>query len=813
MKSTCGISSRGLVPGIVAEGAANGPSARERSPAERPGGRAARRPLAADVSSPTMGGGPRWLAPVAGLALSFGSLVGALNPCSTETLVRTGKLFPKEGADLEDKLTFESVSPLLIRHPCNYNLALFLGIHVFLTRNNFESSLIPLSIPKSMQVGIPKISAATFSSSRVVMVINGKVFGYEYDKKTWSTAKGVETKVSALSSECCCYSIEYHCSVNSMNYLEGAFYFHSVSNTGLLYSNGVDQGVFRFTSSPLGRMVLLPFSMAFSETVTCLRPPGLKGIIICWTKRDMKISFNSGQTMDPVILLKTQNFPHTSFSAANSTLIYVTASESELAALTEDYQLFYGSMGMQQTTLIQIKKESVWSNGTAFMFLRPGILEIIKPMEDPGLRAFDFDQCTVNIQPLILGIKPSLQDCPMEILSGQFANQMYVIDLGEKIELNAAFVPKPSRGTFPMVTVSNPHSLGFQADILENGYTSDGNIRFILKITLVQQHISERAEKDFTASEKLSSLSTVTVDIANKGISCIDLQPLTALIVLGCPLNKRIEIVRDITICNKGIMNAKVLTENFSFTISKNIYDPSLLGGENAAKQDLVFMYNYTQMGCPALVYYNFPWLPQLELWHGQNFLGHITSEFVMLEVNGIFDYTYLLSVKEAKCESQPQNWTSIMKSSRHKTPFSWNRENYITCYQKNSKAPLKWLELRYEVLGGSTSNRVIFAKRNGYYIFSVSVVDPNISYCNLSTVFSVYVYGALPHSAIPAVPVAAILSLILLFSLYVTYKEPKRLHTLGKTHWKIFHKSLSSTLNNLNRGGRYSHRRVRTKW
>ncbi|XP_038596165.1 cation channel sperm-associated protein subunit delta isoform X2 [Tachyglossus aculeatus] len=766
--------------------------------------------------------GLRWPLPVALLALSFCFVVGARRFCSTEALVRTGKLFPKEGTADGDNLFFDSVTPLLIRHPCNQELALFVGHQVFLSKNNFESSLIPLSIPKKMQAGIPKISSIIYSSSRLVMIINGKVFGYDYNKKTWDAARGVETKVSTLSGEHCCYSVEYHCSTvshyiyaYSRGKLDDSSHIYFSTSAGLEFEELVleNKGVFKFTRHPLGKIMLSPFTMAFSETVTSLRPPGLKGIIIFWTKRDMKISFNCGQTMDPVIIWRTRRFPHTSISAINSSLFYVTASETELAALTEDYQLFYGSMGLQQTTLIHIKRESLWVNGSAFMFLRTGVLEIIKPLKDPGLRAFDFDQCTVNIQTLVFGADPKLPECPMEILSGQFSNQMYVIDLGENMELSAAFVPKPSRGTFPIVTVSNPHSLGFQVQILENGYTSDGNIQFILKIALVQQHISEKTEKDFTSSQKLSSLSTVTVDIAYKGVSCIDLQPLTALIVLGCPLNKRIEVVRDITVCNRGIMNTKVLVENFAYTISKKIYDPSLMGGENEAKEDRVVPYNYTQMGCPALVYHNFPWRPQLELWHDQTFLGYITSEFVILEVNGIFDYTYLLSVKEAKCESQPQNWTSVIKSSRHKTPFSWNRENYVSCHQNNSEAPLKWLGLPYEVLGGSTSNRVVFARRNGYYIFSISVVDHNISYCNLSTTFSIYVYGALPRSVIPAIPVGAVLSVLGFFSLYMTYREPNKLQMIEESKWTLLNKSLGSTLNNLTRDGRRSPRRVLAKW
>lgn len=59
-----------------------------------------------------------------------------------------------------------------------------------------------------------------------------------------------------------------------------------------------------------------------------------------------------------------------------------------------------------------------------------------------------------------------------------------------------------------------------------------------------------------------------------------------------------------------------------------------------------------------------------------------IQAEFVLLEVNGLFTYTYSLTASTALCRSQPQNWTTIMSDAGDKGLFSWNREVALTLPQ-----------------------------------------------------------------------------------------------------------------------------------
>lgn len=54
-------------------------------------------------------------------------------------------------------------------------------------------------------------------------------------------------------------------------------------------------------------------------------------------------------------------------------------------------------------------------------------------------------------------------------------------------------------------------------------------------------------------------------------------------------------------------------------------------------------------------------------------------AEYVLLELNGLFTYTYSLTAGAALCRAQPQNWTSIMRNASEERPFAWDREVVVT--------------------------------------------------------------------------------------------------------------------------------------
>ena len=75
------------------------------------------------------------------------------------------------------------------------------------------------------------------------------------------------------------------------------------------------------------------------------------------------------------------------------------------------------------------------------------------------------------------------------------------------------------------------------------------------------------------------------------------------------------------------------------------------------------------------------PGLPQPRLyvpcprWREGKFQEVVEAEYVLLEMNGLFTYTYSLTAGTAGCSAQPQNWTTITQMAGNTAPFSWDRE------------------------------------------------------------------------------------------------------------------------------------------
>uniref|UniRef100_A0A667H861 Cation channel sperm-associated auxiliary subunit delta n=1 Tax=Lynx canadensis TaxID=61383 RepID=A0A667H861_LYNCA len=735
--------------------------------------------------------------------------------------VRTGKVFHVSQQSQGDHLYFSSGTPRLIKHPCKKNIALYLGRQIFFTRDNFKSSLLPLSLPTSIKVGIPEVTSAHIAGSVLLLVVNQKVYVYDYEANSWNASIGIEHPVSHISGDNCCYSGHPFCvdisnSVfaylhgdqisqthvyfsNTRGYtfqkfayerqaelvgsLGGVFYFHSLSQVGLLL---IDQGkaMFSYSEHPLNRSLGLPFD--YNGTLDILITPGQKGILIFWFEKSLLVSGNAGvivfsQLVRFVTVLSTE----TALISILFCLVSFLLDQNELAVLTRENSLYYGSLGILPSSLIKFSGQNIWSQEAAVMFTDVGQVEILTPLPDPMFPAFDFQRCPMNVQEILMDPQLQVDVCKVELLQGEFDNRMYSIDMNSKLQLTALMIPRPGRSPVPLAMVSNPHSLGLQVAIYEDGYTYDGNTKHRLNISLRQQHHWGRANPNFTSSIKKPTVSTITLDVANKEISCVDLKPLV------CP-----KFSLKISACSNGILDPVGLQDNYSYIIEKEAYDPNFRG--QMSREDLVVNYRYEKLGCPRLVYYNTPWRPVVELWREGKFQEVTKAEFVLLEVNGLFTYTYSLTAQMALCRSQPQNWTTILESAGDKRPFAWDRENYISCHDPDNDAPLRWPDVPYQILGGPTANKVIFDQRNGIYVFFLSIVDPYYSYCHLETTFSVYVYGALPPSIIPTTVTIIPLIMAMLLSVWSAYMIPKLLHTEKGLRLKEFWMNLCRRLRNL---------------
>ncbi|KAI5931272.1 Cation channel sperm-associated protein subunit delta [Manis javanica] len=144
----------------------------------------------------------------------------------------------------------------------------------------------------------------------------------------------------------------------------------------------------------------------------------------------------------------------------------------------------------------------------------------------------------------------------------------------------------------------------------------------------------------------------------------------------------------------RGILDTMALSDSYSYVIERDAYDPNFRGQK--ATKDQVVHYPYDRLGCPDLVYYDTPWKPVVEMWRKGKFQEVVHTEYVLLEVNGLFTYTYSLSARSALCRAQPQNWTTVMQPAGGEGRSAWHREarscpslGYLAfLYQTQAKAP-----------------------------------------------------------------------------------------------------------------------------
>uniref|UniRef100_A0A8D2J3T2 Cation channel sperm-associated auxiliary subunit delta n=1 Tax=Varanus komodoensis TaxID=61221 RepID=A0A8D2J3T2_VARKO len=633
--------------------------------------------------------------------------------------------------------------------------AVYLGEKVFLSLDGFESSLLPLTIPSHLMTPPAVVSSAIFiKGARLLLVVNEKVYLYFYRTwRSWKRSEGIDGPVTEITNIDCCfsmkdpicrevghtviaykqgdpashsniffskdggYSFDKIFSTQGYSSVIGVYNFVSLSQVAVLLNTTMGSkkssyftyGGTQYMQNQKGSLFCLETCQ--NETVISLIPPGLRGFIILWTKDSFMFSFNNGLTVDPITVHPTEKYRNKSLPLHGNGLCNVAVNKNEIAAITSNLKLFYGSLDIVSTKVVHIGDKG--GNDTVggcevLMFVGTGMFVIFHPVPSRESEYYNFQKCTINVQDALMSLRPPLEPCPVEILSGSFHNKMYYIDMKQELHFNVTFVPKPGARAHPYVTVSNPHVLAFQARLVQDGHTYNGNTKYSLQIRLLQQQFSGMAHQHFRDDIYEGRLSTITVDIYNKGIFCIDMHPLTALIAVDCPPKKHIKIVKTTNACSKGLFKHIILQNNFSYSIDRNVYDP-------------------------------------------------------MFRV-------------DANCISRAQNWTTLLNAPEAKPDSAWTRYNYESCKVPRGNDSLPSASAKYQVLNKNEKNRIVFPQYNGIYVFKVIVVDTLYSYCELTTVFSVYVHGALPKSHINAGKTLVSFLVLIFGTMLMVYYFPKLL-------------------------------------
>ncbi|XP_074078967.1 cation channel sperm-associated auxiliary subunit epsilon-like isoform X2 [Macrotis lagotis] len=152
--------------------------------------------------------------------------------------------------------------------------------------------------------------------------------------------------------------------------------------------------------------------------------------------------------------------------------------------------------------------------------------------------------------------------------------------------------------------------------------------------------------------------------------------------------------------------------ENFTYVIERNY-----LRGKPT--EDKFINYNVSVLGCPFRIHMKHQFHPVIHLYDGNTFIEEVTVNYIIWEINGRTDFDYSLSMSD----------------------------NYKHCFSFSVGKPGD-LTQAYEIFNMTNGNKIIWKNHHvGVYVFKIKIIDPNYSFCDLTTTFAIETFGIIPET------------------------------------------------------------------
>ncbi|XP_048457331.1 cation channel sperm-associated auxiliary subunit epsilon [Rhincodon typus] len=230
--------------------------------------------------------------------------------------------------------------------------------------------------------------------------------------------------------------------------------------------------------------------------------------------------------------------------------------------------------------------------------------------------------------------------------------------------------------------------------------------------------------------KETTGVLTVEFQINHMEYTCKLTSRRVSHISVGCPLKKHLRVKRpSLTGCE---------TKN----LSHYIVPGSVL--RNPQQNDVLVLYDRKRFGCPIRVYYKTPFKPVLELYMGEKFLSNVSANYILWEEEERTDFYYNTTMLQAGCQREAQTWEYMLamhKTQQKTTNHVWGPWNYRSCFE--SHGSVKNMDRPYEILNSTGSMYLTWpTDHTGVYVFTVKIVDPNFSFCELTAEFAVETYG-----------------------------------------------------------------------
>ncbi|XP_006871348.1 PREDICTED: uncharacterized protein C1orf101 homolog [Chrysochloris asiatica] len=225
-------------------------------------------------------------------------------------------------------------------------------------------------------------------------------------------------------------------------------------------------------------------------------------------------------------------------------------------------------------------------------------------------------------------------------------------------------------------------------------------------------------------------------------------------VMVGCNSRKYIAV--------KGFPKDGCYQYNFSYVIDKSYlrHQPS---------KNLKVQYDWKAYGCPLKLEFRKQFHPVVQLFDDNGYIEDVNVNFIVWEIHGRNDYSFNTTMRKTGCVNEAQTWKSMTELNKHlPLESAWGPENYKHCFSYAIGKPGD-LNLPYEIINSSNNNYIIWpVDHSGMYVFGVKILDPNYSFCNLTTIFAIETFGLILRPNGYLVAAFLFLLMLLFFSILV---------------------------------------------
>ncbi|XP_052593724.1 cation channel sperm-associated auxiliary subunit epsilon isoform X2 [Peromyscus californicus insignis] len=385
-------------------------------------------------------------------------------------------------------------------------------------------------------------------------------------------------------------------------------------------------------------------------------------------------------------------------------------------------------MFFSKADITNIIKLHIWANSTiksALFFNKSSKVYLVYFSENYLVQRQEY--------PLFLEIESSVyqsdDQCPYLAFQHNIFSDFYFIDKGETLTIWTQIVYPENRGLSIIIEHYGPKILTWTQDL--SFEIASGLCTKSMYTTFSQTTNYESVKDYFKLEDKNTGLMLVQFRPSEFSKTC-PMAKQVFEIAVGCDANKHIQVRGEYL--------------------------------RDSPPENVKIRYDVGKYGCPRRLEFNEPFHPIIELYDENGFVKIVEANFIVWEIHGRNDYTFNYTMKQSGCINEAQTFKSMIEENKD-LPLDdvWGPQNYKTCFSYAVGKPGD-LNQPYEILNHSNKNHLLWPMdHSGMYVFRVKILDPNFSFCNLTSIFAIETFGVIPSPSVYLV-VAFLFVLMLTF-------------------------------------------------